>query len=612
MRLYDWTKSHDHINPIRAICSMSILKGTDGRTLPRIGILGGGQLGRMMADAAHRLGLQLIVLDPQGSDCPAAQYGIPAIKGNYTNAQDVLDFVNHCDVLTCEIEHVNLNGITKLLQDDPSKITLHPHPETIQLIQDKYQQKVFFSQSKVSIPIAPFESISTPQDALRIGKTFGYPLFLKARRYAYDGRGNVEIHSEKDFKTAFHQLDAVITEGDTFLDWKLHPDALYAEKKVPFVKEIAVMVARQDDQSTISTYPVVETVHENSICHTVLAPAQLAGNVASQAQEIAKNAVRLLRGSGMYGVELFLTADNTIYLNEIAPRPHNSGHYTLDACETDQFEQHLRAVAGLPLGSCSLRVNHAFMVNVLGSSNAESTYQPFQKSLSIPGATAYFYGKKGAIKMGRKLGHITIVASSSSELHDRVGAFDSSLLANLSGTTEPNMTTGKKQPIVGIIMGSDSDLSVMKEAARVLDSFDVPYELTIVSAHRTPHRMMTYAESAQTRGLKVIIAGAGGAAHLPGMVASMTTLPVVGVPIKTGALNGEDALLSIVQMPRGVPVATVAIGNATNAAMLAIRILGLSEKTREFMETQRLSVLDKAKTLAQEGWEQYEEGRRSK
>lgn len=174
------------------------------------------------------------------------------------------------------------------------------------------------------------------------------------------------------------------------------------------------------------------------------------------------------------------------------------------------------------------------------------------------------------------------------------------------------MTTGKKQPIVGIIMGSDSDLSVMKEAARVLDSFDVPYELTIASAHRTPHRMMTYAESAQTRGLKVIIAGAGGAAHLPGMVASMTTLPVVGVPIKTGALNGEDALLSIVQMPRGVPVATVAIGNATNAAMLAIRILGLSEKTREFMETQRLSVLDKAKTLAQEGWEQYEEGRRSK
>eukprot|EP00475_Leptophrys_vorax_P018450 TRINITY_DN2523_c0_g1_i1.p1 TRINITY_DN2523_c0_g1~~TRINITY_DN2523_c0_g1_i1.p1 ORF type:complete len:182 (-),score=28.97 TRINITY_DN2523_c0_g1_i1:17-562(-) len=169
-------------------------------------------------------------------------------------------------------------------------------------------------------------------------------------------------------------------------------------------------------------------------------------------------------------------------------------------------------------------------------------------------------------------------------------------------------------PVVGIIMGSDSDLPQMQEAAKILDDFKVPYELTVVSAHRTPLRMVEYAKSSRTRGLRVIIAGAGGAAHLPGMVASMTTLPVIGVPIKTSTLNGQDSLLSIVQMPKGIPVATVAIGNAANAGLLAVRILSagtseqdaeLAKRVDEYQQSLEKMVLDKASELERVGYKQY-------
>lgn len=167
-------------------------------------------------------------------------------------------------------------------------------------------------------------------------------------------------------------------------------------------------------------------------------------------------------------------------------------------------------------------------------------------------------------------------------------------------------------PLVGIIMGSDSDLKVMKDAARVLDDFGIPYELTIVSAHRTPERMYNYAKSAEERGIEVIIAGAGGAAHLPGMVASISVLPVIGVPVKGSSLDGLDSLLSIVQMPKGVPVATVSINNAQNAGLLAVQILSikykeLRDKLREYKEKLKTEVESKAKKLEEIGYEKYGE-----
>lgn len=249
-------------------------------------------------------------------------------------------------------------------------------------------------------------------------------------------------------------------------------------------------------------------------------------------------------------------------MNEIAPRPHNSGHYTIEACETSQYENHLRAILSLPIGSTTLKVPSAAMLNLLGSSNDMSELVGFAEfALGVPGASVHLYGK-GECRKGRKMGHITITANSDAELRARLrqllqrlpgadaagsGASDIDLYA--PEAPRPGSGFSHKQPLVGVIMGSESDLSVMLPAAHILDRFQIPYELTIVSAHRTPDRLVEYARSASGRGLRVIVAGAGGAAHLPGMVAAMTALPVIGVPVKGSSLDGVDSLHSIVQMP---------------------------------------------------------------
>lgn len=256
------------------------------------------------------------------------------------------------------------------------------------------------------------------------------------------------------------------------------------------------------------------------------------------------------------GTPCLISLPGSIYLNEIAPRPHNSGHYTIEACETSQYENHLRAILSLPLGSTALKVPSAAMLNIIGaSSDIDEITQYAKSTLSVKGASVHLYGKADCRK-GRKMGHVTVVAPSDAELRYRLRP----LLENLPGgspieETElyapltPSIGHSHPHPLVGVIMGSDSDLPVMLPAARILDQFKIPYELTIVSAHRTPDRLVQYARHASSRGLRVIIAGAGGAAHLPGMVAAMTALPVIGVPVKGSSLDGVDSLHSIVQMP---------------------------------------------------------------
>ena len=250
----------------------------------------------------------------------------------------------------------------------------------------------------------------------------------------------------------------------------------------------------------------------------------------------------------------------SLLLNEIAPRPHNSGHHTIEACHTSQFENHLRAILSLPLGSTSLRVASAAMINILGaSSSMEEVHNMADSALSIPGANVHLYGKSESRK-ARKMGHITLTADSDSELKTHLRAILSSQpdsgqwIDNIAPLAPTSTGFSHPQPLIGIIMGSDSDLPTMLPATKILDHFHVPYELTIVSAHRTPERMVRYGLSAETRGLRVIIAGAGGAAHLPGMIASETVLPVIGVPVKASVLDGVDSLYSIVQMPVSHPI----------------------------------------------------------
>ncbi|XP_024025146.1 phosphoribosylaminoimidazole carboxylase, chloroplastic isoform X2 [Morus notabilis] len=549
-----------------------------------VGVLGGGQLGRMLCQAASQMAIKVVVLDPQ-ENCPASALAYHHMVGSFDDSATVEEFAKSCGVLTVETEHVDVATLEKLEQQG---VDCEPKASTIRIIQDKHLQKVHFSRH--GIPLPEFMQIDGLEGAKRAGQLFGYPLMIKTKRLAYDGRGNAVAKSEDELSTAVAALGGF-------------ERGLYVEKWAPFVKELAVIVARGRDGSLLC-YPVVETIHRENICHIVKAPANVSWKTRKLATEVAYKAVSSLEGAGVFAVELFLAEDGQILLNEVAPRPHNSGHHTIESCYTSQFEQHLRAVVGLPLGNPSMKTPAAIMYNLLGEDEGDRgfllAHQLIGRALGIPGATVHWYDKSEMRKQ-RKMGHITIVGPSMSDVEKPL---DSMLSA------ERFDSQSAVTPRVGIIMGSDSDLPVMKEAAKILSMFDVPHEVRIVSAHRTPELMFSYASSAQDRGIQVIIAGAGGAAHLPGMVAALTPLPVIGVPVRASTLDGIDSLLSIVQMPRGVPVATVAVNNATNAGLLAVRMLGVGDsdlvaRMSQYQEDTRSDVLLKADKLEKDGWESY-------
>ncbi|CAN6480126.1 unnamed protein product [Victoria cruziana] len=487
-----------------------------------VGVLGGGQLGRMLCQAASCLGIKILILDPS-EDCPASLMCHRHVLGSFDDGASVQKFAKECGVLTIEIEHVDVATLEKLEQEG---VDCQPRASTIRIIQDKYLQKVHFL--KHGIPLPDFMEINNSEDSTRAGEIFGYPLVIKSKRLAYDGRGNAVAHKKDDLVSAVSALGG-------------YGRGLYAEKFVKFVKELSVIVARGRDGSC-SCFPVVETIHRDNICHIVETPAEVPDKVQKQASEVALRAVGSLEGAGVFAVELFLTSSNEILLNEVAPRPHNSGHHTIESCYTSQFEQHLRAIIGLPLGDASMKIPAAIMYNLLGEEEGDLgfhlAHKLMKRALTVPGAAVHWYNKL-EIRKQRKMGHITILGSSMSLVKAQLDL--------LLGEEDLDVHTAVI-PCVGIIMGSDSDLPVMKDAAVVLESFNVPYEISIVSAHRTPERMVSYALHARERGIQVIIAGAGGAAHLPGMVASLTSLPVIGVPVKTSSLDGQDSLLSIVQV----------------------------------------------------------------
>jgi phosphoribosylaminoimidazole carboxylase len=569
-------------------------------------VLGGGQLGKMLAQEAAKMGVTIKVLDPT-PNCPASTVA-EQVVGSFRDPEAVKKFAAGVDVLTVEIEHIDADAMEAAAAT--SGIEVQPTPNTLRIIQDKYRQKQHFAEA--GVPLPEFRQIKCEKCAASAGAAFGYPYMLKSKTLAYDGRGNAVVESEESVESAVAALGG-------------YERGLYAEKWVPFVCELAVMVVRSRDGTVIS-YPVVQTIHKDNICHTTETPAQVPASVAAAAKRAAERAVACLEGAGVFGVELFLLPDGSIVLNEVAPRPHNSGHYTIEACGMSQYEAQIRAILGWPLGDPSLKVGSSIMLNVLGESGGEAglraAHELMGRAYRVPGASVHWYGKE-EVASQRKIGHITFVGKNNEECRRKLRAVDEraadavvaasarvqadlALVAGTSGAGDEDRIR------VGIIMGSDSDLPTMKAAAEVLEEFGVNCEVTVVSAHRTPERMFDYARDAPGRGLQVIIAGAGGAAHLPGMVAAMTPLPVIGVPVKpAGAhLDGVDALLSIVQMPKGVPVATVAIGNAANAGLLAVRIMAASDpvllnKMLRYQEAMTQTVLGKAERLETKGWRDY-------
>lgn len=593
----------------------------------QVGCVGGGQLGRMMALEASRMNIGMRFLDPNGQSCPAAYASAThsddaggtsnnVLEGLLDDEQQLQKLSEGCDVVTMEIEHVGVEALRNL---EEQGVNVQPSSRVVRIIQDKFVQKEHFQTR--DIPLAPFLPCPTVDSIKIAASRLGTPLMLKSRKGAYDGRGNAVLRDASDasIQTALTSL---------FGGSSLEADSLYAEQWVPYTTEIAVMVVRSVTGETRS-YPAVTAIQKNSICRVVLAPARdVSDTLRRQCEDVAKKAVASLGdgATGVFGVELFLTANNdTILLNEVAPRPHNTGHYTQDACTVSQFENHLRAVCGLELGDCVMTVGAAAMVNILGapSGSIEDTMDTLNGALSIPRCSLHWYGK-ATCRPGRKMGHVNLTGDSHAELEDslqkllQLERIPDGLVHDNMDQSNPMSQSPAAPPLVAVIMGSTSDLPTMQAAVSILrDTFGVACEVDVVSAHRTPDKLMQYARGASSRGIQCIVAGAGGAAHLPGMVAAMTPLPVIGVPIKTSTLNGQDSLLSIVQMPRGIPVATVAIGNATNAGLLAVRILAssrpqLQEKMVEYQKKMKDMVDETSESLRALGSEKYLEGMANK
>jgi len=543
--------------------------------------------------------------------------------GSFADPAAVRAFAATVDVLTVEVEHVDVATLRSLVSEGVCEVV--PSPEAVAVIQDKFGQKRHFAAA--GVPLAPFRGpLLSLADVDAAAAELGFPLVLKSRRGAYDGRGNATAVDASALPAALAKLGGLRpgVDGD---------GALYAEGWAPFERELAVMVVR-GRSGELASYPVAQTEHADHICDVVTAPAPgLTESAREEASRVALLAVGSLPGAGVFGVELFLLPGGGVLLNEVAPRPHNSGHFTIDACVTCQYENALRAVLGWPLGDTRLRpgVGASVMLNVLGSdSGAAATAQAHRllgAALALPCAAAHWYGKACAPR--RKVGHITLVGATHGEVTDRLAALRAAAAAGDAvagaggGAPEALRATASvvsafvadqtPQPLVGIIMGSDSDLPCMSAACAVLEQFGVPFEVTVVSAHRTPDRLVSYSREAAARGLRCIVAGAGGAAHLPGMVAALTPLPVVGVPVPLKHLGGMDSLLSIVQMPMGIPVATVAVGAAGNAGLLAVRMLaagnlgppGLLAAMEAYQEGLANTVLAKAERLETAGWQRY-------
>jgi len=328
----------------------------------RIGIVGGGQLGRMLGFAAKRLGFYVSVINPTPNS-PAGQVVDNQIVADYADETAIRKLAAQSDFLTFEIELANAKILEALAKTD---LQINPSAKTLTIIKDKLLQKQFLQKAKISV--AKFMPVVTKTDITAAAKKFGYPLVLKARFDAYDGRGNALIKKETDIGAALE---------------KLAGRKLYVEQFVPFTKELAVMVARST-KSEIKTFPVVETVHQNNICHIVYAPASVPQIVERKAKNVAVKMMQHLKGAGVFGIEMFLTKKGEILINEIAPRVHNSGHYTIEACITNQFEQHIRAITGLPLGNTDMIMPAAVMVNVLGERKGAAAVIGLEKVLQIP------------------------------------------------------------------------------------------------------------------------------------------------------------------------------------------------------------------------------------
>ena len=350
-----------------------------------LGIIGGGQLGMMLTEAAKKMPehiSKIIVLDPN-QNCSASLVGAEQIIADFKDRDAIIELSKKVDIITYEIE----SGDSDVLKSVENNSQVSPSPETLKIIQDKLLQKKFLMDN--NIPVPEFVEVNDINE-LKIGlEKFGFPALLKARRDAYDGKGNFKINSENEVEKAY----------DYFKGQKL-----MLEKFVSFKMEVSVIASR-NTKGEIRTFPLVENIHEKNILRQTIAPARTSNEVSQKASKIASDTMNVLNGAGVFGIEMFVTQDDDIVINEIAPRVHNSGHHTLQSSKTSQFEQHLRAILGLDLGNTQLIYN-TIMYNILGNLNFEGEYKKLDFSKNNVFLKMY---EKKISKPLRKLGHLNIV-----------------------------------------------------------------------------------------------------------------------------------------------------------------------------------------------------------
>jgi len=352
---------------------------------PTVGVVGGGQLGRMLGEAAAPLGLELLVTDPT-PDCPAAPVVRDQIVGDFDEAATLRELAERADYLTFEIELADPDVLERVAEETGTPV--HPAPETLRTIQDKLVQKRRLSDA--GVPVPEFRAVDTADDLREACEELGYPAMLKARTGGYDGRGNIRVEGPEDVADAVDEI-----AGPAMV-----------EEMVDFERELAVMGCRGADER--DTFPVTETIHREEILRESVAPARASRAVRERARDVAHDVLDVMEGRGVFGIELFETTDGEILLNEIAPRPHNSGHWTIEGCHTSQFEQHLRAVIGQPLGSTDQRFP-TVSTNILGdvSERQPAELRGEDSVLGTPRAHLHWYGKREVYAL-RKMGHVTL------------------------------------------------------------------------------------------------------------------------------------------------------------------------------------------------------------
>ncbi len=360
----------------------------------RLGIIGGGQLGKMLSMDAKGLGLRVNILDPS-HDCPVSSLADEHVVANFNDREGISRLAGMSDVITYEIELADADAL-EALEDKGYKVR---HPSyVLRVVQDKLMQK--HTISKHGIPTPRFYILNgNIQD---IAGKIGYPFLIKVRKGGYDGRGNFLVKSIDDLNSS--TFKEFMTRGKDI--------GFYAEEYIEFVKEVSVIVARSSNGRSVA-YPVAENIHDNGILDTSIVPARIDKHIAEKAKRIAIDVINVLGGIGVFGVEMFLTKDGNVMVNEIAPRVHNTGHYSIEACNVSQFEQHIRAILDLPLVEPYLICEAAIMVNILGNDGiGKYAIDRVEELLSIDGLRLHVYGKR-VNKGRRKLGHFTVVSNKS-------------------------------------------------------------------------------------------------------------------------------------------------------------------------------------------------------